>query len=49
MTKEELKETLKQHNFSNYSEFLDFVEAVQRMSSKDKYELLREDYDGSEN
>lgn len=44
MTKEELKEMLKQHNFSNYNEFLDLVEAVQQMSPKDKYDLLREEY-----
>ena len=49
MTKEQFKQKLKEHNFSSYGEFLDFVEENQRMSQADKYSMLREEYDAEHN
>ena len=45
MTKEQFKQKLKEHNFSSYGEFLDFVEENQRMSCADKHSMLKEEYD----
>ena len=45
MTKEQFKQKLKEHNFSSYIDFLNFVEEEQRMSYADKYSLTKEEYD----